>query len=58
MDEYRRPYLVLWGGITDALKAAEEEQWVHVIRILIEAQQAAEDALLDQVVEPEEEEEA
>ncbi len=45
-DEYKEPYLRLWSGITAALKELEESNYGNAKKVLIEAQQAAEEIWL------------
>lgn len=43
MDEYKRPYLRLWAGISEALSALEKRNYGMAEEILLNAQQAAEE---------------
>ena len=47
MDEYKRPYLILWGGVTEALGALERSDSAAAQSLLIRAQQAAEEAYIE-----------
>ena len=47
MDEYKQPYLCLWRGVTDAVKAIEEQNFGEAKQILLKAQQDAEEAYLN-----------
>ena len=46
MDEYKRPYLILFNGITDALEKMDRQDYDSVKEILIHAQQEAEEAFI------------
>ncbi len=48
MDEYRKPYFILWRGIDEALAAMQEQNYVWAVNVLIKAQQAAEDAYIEE----------
>ena len=43
MDEYKKPYLCLWKGMSDALEALEGRNYGMAEEILRKAQQAAEE---------------
>ena len=45
-DEYKKPYGILFNGITDALAALEEYNFGQVKTCLIKAQQMAEEAFI------------
>ena len=47
MDEYKRPYLILFNSVTDALTALEHSDPGDAAEILIKAQQDAEDAYIE-----------
>lgn len=55
MDEYHRPYLVLFDGMLDALDALEAKQYDLARETLILAQQMAEKIFIEEMDEPEEE---
>ena len=46
MDEYKKPYLILWGGIDDALKAMEQCNYGLAADLLKNAQAEAEEAYI------------
>ena len=45
-DEYKKPYGILFNGITDALAALEEHNFEQAKACLIKAQQMAEEAFI------------
>ena len=45
-DEYKRPYHILFNGVTDALAALEKCNYGTVKALLIQAQQQAEEAYI------------
>ena len=47
MDEYKKLYLVLWNGITDAIELIEEKEYFTAKQRLIKAHQEAEDMFID-----------
>ena len=47
MDEYKKPYLILWGGCTEALEALEHQNYGQARELLIKAQQEAEEQFLE-----------
>ncbi len=47
MDEYKKLYLILWNGFTDALEMIERQNYGCAKEILIKAQQEAEEAYMD-----------
>ena len=47
MSEYRKPYLILWAGITDARAAMENRNYGFADQLLKQAQQSAEEAYID-----------
>ena len=47
MDNYKEPYLILWRGITNALKLLDEQRIAEAKVELMEAQIRAEDAYID-----------
>ena len=47
MDEYKKPYLILWNGVTDAIEMLEKENCVYAKEMLIKAQQEAEAVFID-----------
>ena len=47
-DEYKKPYGILFNGITDALAALEEYNFGQVKTCLIKAQQMAEEAYISE----------
>jgi len=46
MDEYRKPYLILFNAITDALKKLENDDFEEAEKLLIQAQIDAEEAFI------------
>lgn len=46
MDEYKKPYLILFNRITDALEKLTQLDYEGAKEILIQAQQEAEDAFI------------
>ena len=48
MDEYKAPYLILFNAITDALKQLEGQNYGKAKELLIEAQQQAEEAFMNE----------
>jgi hypothetical protein len=46
MDEYRRPYLVLWSACSDALEALSLENYDRAKELLTQAQRQAVRAFL------------
>ena len=46
MDEYKKPYLILFNGITDALEKIDLQDYDRAKEILIQAQQEAEEAFI------------
>ena len=55
MDEYQRPYLVLFDGMLDALEALEAKRYDQARETLILAQQMAEKIFIEEVEEQMEE---
>ena len=53
MSEYRKPYLILWAGITDARAAMENRNYGIADQLLKQAQQSAEEAYIDYAEEEE-----
>ena len=47
-DEYKKPYCILFNGVTDALAALEECNYGTVKALLIQAQQMAEEAYISE----------
>lgn len=47
MSEYRKPYLILWAGITDARKELDNRNYGLADQLLKQAQQNAEEAYID-----------
>ena len=47
MDEYKKPYLILWNGVTDAIEALEKQNYGYAKEILIKVQQEAEETYID-----------
>ena len=47
MSEYRKPYLLLWAGISDAIKELENRNYGIADQILKKAQQDAENAYIN-----------
>lgn len=47
MDQYKKPYLILWGGISDALKAIERCNYGLAVELLKNAQSEAEEAYIE-----------
>ena len=47
-DEYKKPYCILFNGVTDALAALKECKYGQVTAILIQAQQRAEEAYISE----------
>ena len=47
-DEYKKPYHILFNGVTDALAALEECNYGTVKALLIQAQQQAEEAYISE----------
>ena len=47
MIEYKKLYLVLWNGITDAIEHIEEKEYFTAKQRLIKAQQDAEDIFIN-----------
>ena len=45
-DEYKKPYHILFNGVTDALAALEDCNYGTVKVLLIQAQQQAEEAYI------------
>ena len=48
MDEYKTPYLILFRSISDALEQLEEQNYGTARELLIAAQQAAEEAFIQE----------
>ncbi len=46
-DEYRKPYLILFNGVTDALELIREGRWAEAETKLMRIQQQAEAAYVD-----------
>ena len=46
MDEYKKPYLILWSGIDDALKELEQCNYGVAATLLKKAQSDAEEAYI------------
>ena len=46
-DEYRKPYLILFNGITDALALIRECRWAEAEALLMRIQMNAEDAYVN-----------
>lgn len=46
MDEYKKPYLMLFNRITDALEKIDQQDYESAKEILIQAQQEAEEAFI------------
>ncbi len=46
MEEYKKPYLILFNGVTDALKKIDQQDYGSAKGILIQAQQEAEEAFI------------
>lgn len=51
MSEYQKPYLILWAGIDRAREAIQNRNYGFADQILVQAQQAAEQAY---IIHPEE----
>ena len=47
MDEYKKPYLILWGRIDDALKAMAQCNYGLAAELLKKAQSEAEEAYIE-----------
>ena len=48
MDEYKKPYLILWHGMEDALSAIAGQNYGLAAELLKQAQADAEDAYIEQ----------
>ena len=48
MDEYKEPYLILWGAIDEAIKAIAEQNYGQAAELLRQGQQDAEEAYIAQ----------
>ena len=46
MDEYKKPYLILFNRITDALEKMDRQDYDSAKEMLIQAQQEAEKAFI------------
>ena len=46
MDEYKKPYLILFNTITDALKLLKNSEIAEAERVLLKAQLDAEEAFI------------
>ena len=46
MDEYKKPYLILFNRITDALEKMDWQDYENAKEILIQAQREAEEAFI------------
>ena len=46
MDEYKKPYLLLFHGCEAAIRALEKQNYGQARELLIQAEQAAEEAFL------------
>ena len=46
MNNYKKPYLVLFNGITDAIRKIENLEIKEARQLLVEAQQNAEEIIL------------
>ena len=53
MDEYKKPYFLLWSGITDALEAIRSRNYGRAEERLMEAQKEAEEAWITALEETE-----
>lgn len=49
MDDYKKPYFILWGGINEAIEAIREQNFGVAAEVLIRAQQEAEDAYIEEI---------
>lgn len=47
MSEYQKPYLILWGAITDALKKLEDQNYGLARETLLNGQKEAEEAYIN-----------
>jgi len=48
MDDYKKPYLTLFNAVTDALDELERQNLGRTREILVRAQQAAEEAYIEE----------
>ena len=48
MDEYKQPYLILWGAIEDAVSAIAAQNFGLAAELLKQAQVNAEEAYISQ----------
>ena len=48
MDEYKKPYLILFNGCEAAIQAMEKQNYGQARELLIQAEQAAEEAFMAQ----------
>ena len=46
-DEYQKPYLILFNGVTDALELIREKRWAEAETKLMHIQQQAEEAFIN-----------
>ena len=46
MDEYKMPYIILWNGCTEAIKALEKQNFGEAVDILRNAQREAENCCI------------
>ena len=51
MNEFQKSYLILFNACTDALRALEERNYGKARQLLIEGQQQAEGAFLEEQAE-------
>ncbi len=48
MDEYKQPYLILWGAMDEAVKAISAQNYGQAAVLLRQGQQDAEEAYISQ----------
>lgn len=51
MDEYQKPYFILWNGCTEAIEALGKQNFGEAADILCRAQREAEDCYITEAEE-------